>query len=335
MRAKALAAAFAAAVPVAVVAKEYVDYYRPFGVPGESDVRSYLESRLASFGLPGLAGAIDEAWIESDGLRLHLDIFPAGETDPALVFVPGTSVYALLYAEFMHRMSLLGFNVIGLDPRGHGRSEGRRGSYTVGELVRDARAATDFAFERFGRSVAICGSSQGGIAAFYSAASDERLSAAVCHNVAVLDEPEILSVTRFPLVSSLALRLLPLVRFVPELRVPVTAYLDLKAEPTPFGQNALEFLKEDPLAVLSVAVKALASLVTAPPPRPVEEIRVPVMVVQAEFDIIFGVEYSMRLYDRLTCDKEFMLVGGAPHLVMTNEVGKIVAEIAAWLNERM
>jgi Lysophospholipase len=89
-----------------------------------------------------------------------------------MVFVPGTSVYALLYVEFMYKLSREGFNVVGVDPRGHGMSSGKRGVYTLGELVEDALAAVDHARSLYGGRVAVSGSSQGGMVAFYCAGTE-------------------------------------------------------------------------------------------------------------------------------------------------------------------
>ena len=323
------------AVTGAVAYKGYRDYYRPGPLPAASEIDSYLDSLFVRMGLPGLRHQIEEDSIECKGDRLHLDVFPSDASRRAIVFVPGTSLYALAYAEYMHKMRLLGFNVVGFDPRGHGRSGGRRGSCTLDTLLEDAAAVVGYAMDRFGDGVAISGSSQGGIVSFYAAAADERLDAAVCHNIGVMDEPSVYSISRWPNVSRFSSSLMPLAGLIPELRLPISVYLDLAAEPTRFGMNALEFVKDDPLVVLAVALKALASLTSKPLPRPVEEIRVPVMVLQAELDAMFTEAYTRGIYDRLTCDKEFLVVGGASHLVLTNDVDAVVPEVAAFLNEHM
>lgn len=313
-------------------------YVKRFGnpePPAEQEQQQYFEYLFGEIGLPGLGSQIDQDWIESDGLKLHLDLFLSEDSDPSVVFVPGTSVYSVYYSEFMHKLRLRGFNVIGLDPRGHGRSEGRRGSYTVEEILRDARAATDYALRRFSGGVAMAGSSQGGIISFYAAASDERLRAVACHNIALLDQPETLEELRYPGLARAASRLMPLAKLFPELPVPITTYLDLRAEPVRFGGNAMDFIEKDPMVVMNLSLRALASLASEPPPKQVEDITVPVMVIQAELDNIFSVDYTRRIYDRLDCDKELLLLPGQPHLVMINNVDDIVEDISDWFHRHI
>lgn len=301
--------------------------------PDTGVLPEYFDYLVAMMGLPGLMETIEGVSITNDGLNLHLDVLACDDPSaPALVFIPGTSLYALVYAEFMHKMRLMGFNVVGVDPRGHGRSEGKRGSYTMDELLSDALATVRYARERFGRT-AISGSSQGGMVAFYAAAADDELAAAICHNIAVLGETESTNITRSPRLSRvLRLPTIALSHILPEIPVPLLTYLDLKAEPTKFGMSAREFVKYDPLALRSISLKSLASLATAKPAKPIEEITVPIMALQAEFDNMFSLEYTQSLYDRLTCDKEMMLLLGRTHLVMTNDADEIVPEAAAWLN---
>jgi pimeloyl-ACP methyl ester carboxylesterase len=325
----------AGAVAGTLALKEYLDYYRP-GMPAAGpELERYFDDLFEMMGIAGLRSQIEPDTITCDGLDLHLDVFCAQDATRTVVFVPGTSVYSLFYAEYMHKLRLMGFNVVGFDPRGHGRSGGKRGSYTVQTLLRDAEAVVTYAMDRFVGSVAMSGSSQGGIVSFYAAGRDERLSAVVCHNIAVLDEPEVFSISRWPAASAAFARLMPLASLTPELRVPISTYLDLSAEPTRFGRDALQFVKEDPLAVLSIALKAMASLSSEPPPRPVEEIDIPVMVIQGELDEMFTEYYVRRIYDRLTCEKEFLVVNGATHLVLTNDVDVIIPEVAAFLDAHM
>jgi len=302
---------------------------------GEAEPR--LDGLLARIGLPaGLRNRIVTDTVVSDGFLLHLDIFPGGPADPAVVFVPGTAVYALAYAEFLYKLSQRGFHVIGFDPRGHGRSQGLRGSYTVPELVRDTRAVVRYARERYSRDVFLAGSSQGGIVAFYTAAGEPGLRGAVCHNLADLADPATAGLTRFPALSRLLAPLMPLAaRLLPEFQVPIRCYLDLKNEETRHFGNALTFLREAPLTLRAIALRAMASLAGTPLPCPVERFPVPVLVLHAERDNIFPLDYVEGIYRRLPAPKRLHVARGRPHLLLTDWVDEMLPPVESWLRERM
>ncbi len=309
-------------------------------VPPEDEVRAYAKSLLDRVGLGELFESWTEETLESGERTLALYHFKSKPGDPVMVFVPGTSVYALLYTEYMNKLSREGFNVVGFDPRGHGMSSGKRGVYTLGQLVEDARAVIGHAVETYGDKVAISGSSQGGMVSFYCAAAEPRLKAAVCHNVIAPDEPDNERMTRWPGLFRPLMPFLPLLRPVVgsplgKLMTPVSLYLDLKAEPSRLIPDVVRFLREDPLAVSAVSMSALYSLSTTPMARKLEEIETPVMVIHAGQDNIFPEDYVRRVYDRLTCEKEFLYLQDAPHLVMTDHVDDLIPPVSVWLKKVM
>jgi len=309
-------------------------------IPSIEDAHEYAKGFMRDVGLGDLYGTWKEEFLPANGRELALYHFESKPGDPVMLFVPGTSVYALLYVEYMYKLSLQGFNVVGFDPRGHGMSGGKRGSYTLGGLVEDARAVIDHAIKVYGDNVAISGSSQGGMTSFYCAAAEPRLKAAVCHNVIAPNEPDNYRMTRWPAFYRLPLAMLPFAKPlvdspIGELMTPISIYLDLKAEPTRMLPDVGKFLKEDPLAVNAISLAALASLGASPIARPVEQIETPVMVIHAGQDNIFPEDYIRRVYDRLTCKKEFLLIKNAPHLVMIDYVDTILPPIVEWLKKVM
>ncbi len=309
-------------------------------LPTRPELDAYLAWLTGVVEMPEIRTSYREEVLQAHGNRLRLYHFESQPGDPAVVFIPGTSVYALLYGEFMLKLSRAGFNVIGFDPRGHGMSEGYRGVYTLGELVDDARAVISHVAGTYGENIALAGSSQGGMAAFYAAAAEPLLKAAICHNVIAPDEPDNYRMTRWPEIYKVALALAPLTRAVPQpllahMMTPVSLYLELGAEQCRFFPDVARFLKEDPLAVNHVSLAALISLATTPLARPVEEIETPIMVIHAARDNIFPEDYVRRVFDRLTCPKEWLYMPDAPHLVMTDYVDDILPPIVDWLKQML
>jgi pimeloyl-ACP methyl ester carboxylesterase len=305
------------------------------GLPDEKAIQAFREKEAEGLHINALKGLLEERNLVTPKGRLNLSILPREKGLPTLVFIPGTSVYALIYSEFLLAMHGAGFNVVSFDPRGHGRSSGPRGDYTVSGIVDDALAVTAYAKDRFGGDIVLAGSSQGGIAAFYAAARDDSFKAVICHNLADLNGKDnlILSKLRFPPVFT------PLAHALANLygsfAVPTAVYLDLKREHLTDGRDAASFLKEDPLAVTWITLRALGSLLLTPLSKPVEKITVPVMVVHSDKDHIFPLKYVESITRRLTCKKELLVLKDREHLIFTNHVGEVAPWITAWLKKIM
>ncbi len=302
------------------------------------ELRNYFQDLSARRGTGSiyqtLFDQVQEDWVDSDGLKIHLDILEAGQDKPTVVFMPGTSAYALIYGEYLALLGEAGYNVVGFDPRGHGRSQGKRGSYTMPELVRDMGAAVQYARNRFGDPVAVSGSSQGGITAFYYAAGDDSLAGAVCHNIADLPHPDSIRLTRHPSVSRLFKPMIPvLAKLVPELKVPLAAYLDLNAEHLRGIGPVGSMFEQDPLLVPYIRLKGMASLGVHPLPVPVEKIKTPICILHGEGDYIFPRDYVEDIYQRLTCPKALMLYKGLPHYLLFDHLDKVFPDVEAWLAE--
>jgi pimeloyl-ACP methyl ester carboxylesterase len=315
-------------------------------VPPRAELEDYLLGLMRQTGQADLEPLYREGrlfredTLKAGGRELRLYLFESQPSDPVVVFIPGTSVYALVYVELLHKLRNEGFNVIGFDPRGHGLSAGRRGVYTLGALVEDSMAVISYAVENYGGKVGMAGSSQGGMAAFYTAAADRRLKAAVCHNLIAPDEPDNYRMTRWPAFFHALTALIPLTRLVPQalkdrLMTPVAAYLDLAAEPSRLYPDVKAWIRSDPLTVNGVSLSALISLTSEPIARRVEEIDTPVMVIHSGGDNIFPEDYVRRVFARLTCDKELLYLPGRPHLVTIDYVDEVLPATAAWFGKHL
>jgi alpha-beta hydrolase superfamily lysophospholipase len=282
-----------------------------------------------------VAKVIREEHVGSRELRLHLDVYEREDSVPTILFVPGTGAHARCYAEFLFQLHGQGFRVVGIDLQGHGLSEGVRGSFTVEELVENIYDVTTWAIERYGERVSVSGSSLGGILAFYAAANDPRLKSAVCHNVAVLSEPDCLRPTRAP---NLLQTILPLsrlaARLLPKLRLTVWLYLDPQAITD--APRLLETFVDDPLTMQALPLRSIVSQSQAAPARTIEKIETPIMILHAERDCIFPLDYCQAIYDRLTCPKRFELIPGADHLVFAPPyLNRSLPPVADWFRETL
>jgi len=315
----------------------------------KEELKNYFSELMRKLGLSYVEGSFEEQWLESNGLKLYTVVFPSGEGKPTIVFIPGTSVYALCYAELLYGLNQAGINVVSFDPRAQGQSEGKRGDYTIMEHTQDAISVVKYAKERFKGPVFVMGSSQGGIEAFYLALIYDQIDGVICHNLADLGDPESIRLTRFGLkklprgkfpksyaliAQGLMLFTYYLSKIFPLLPIWIPLYLDLKNEPMRVFGNAWNFIKQDPLTLKFITLRAFGSLSHTPLPKPISELKTPILVIHSSLDHIFPEDYILKIYNQLTCEKEIKIYPGIPHLITIEYVPKILPDIIAWIKRQ-
>jgi pimeloyl-ACP methyl ester carboxylesterase len=201
----------------------------------------------------------------------------------------------------------------------------------MNEIVDDALAVVAYARQRFGGKVTVAGSSQGGMAAFYAAARDDSLAAAVCHNIADLNGRDNLQLSQLKIPEWMVPVNLALLKLYGQFAVPISLYLDLSKEFLKDGTDAATYVSEDPLCVTWIKLRALGSLMKTDLAQPVEDITVPVMLIHSDRDNIFPQQYVEDIYNRLNCSKAYLFLKDREHLVMTNNVDEVAPAIANWL----
>ena len=118
--------------------------------------------------------------------------------------------------------------------------------------------------------------------------------------------------------------------------LPVSLYLDLKKEHLKDGTDAATYIREDPLCVNWITLRAMNSLVHTRLAKPVEQIKVPIMLIHSDKDTIFPGWYVEEIWNRLTCpNKDYLLLKDTEHLVMTNRVSEVAGPAATWLKKIM
>lgn len=272
--------------------------------------------------------------VTSDGHTLHLELLINSDTAPTIIIVPGTAIYGFCYAGIMLKLYEAGYNVIAPDLRGHGRSTGVRGDYTIEELVIDVRNVISYAVVNFSRDVSLLGSSQGAIVSLYTASCDDRIQSIVCQNIADLSSPETTQLVRH---QNLFKILRPLIikagDLLPQTQVPIGSYLNLESIKLSYYGNLKNFLQQDPLVLKSISLRALKSLSTAKMHKPIEEINIPTMVMSGVNDTIFPLSYTKAIYNKLTCKKELKLYENCDHALIHENVDLIHEDITRWFDQ--
>ena len=297
-------------------------------------LNEYFEHIVETVGFPPVHKYFKSDTLISDGIKIHVDVFEFDASAPTLVFIPGTAIYGLCYGDLLYKLGQTGYNIVSFDPRGHGQSEGARGDYSITDIMTDAGNVITYAINRFNTKVSLMGSSQGGIVAFYMAAKDERLNSVICQNFADLGAPETLQLARHPrLFKYIKGMIAKHGHRLPNIQIPVTSYIDLDKIPVKYFGSARAFMETDPLTLKTISLRALQSLAHTEMAKPVEEIKVPVMVLQGTADSIFPVSYTQKIFDKIQAKKKFSLFPNRSHAVLHEAAEEVIPEINSWLQE--
>ena len=120
---------------------------------------------------------------------------------------------------------------------------------------------------------------------------------------------------------------------LPNIQIPVTSYIDLDKIPVKYFGSARAFMETDPLTLKTISLRALQSLAHTVMAKPVEEIKVPVMVLQGTADSIFPVSYTQKIFDKISSKKKFALFPDRSHAVLHEAAEEVIPEINSWLQE--
>lgn len=287
---------------------------------------------VALYGYIDAANARDTAFVEVAGGpgRVHLDVYPTSGTQVrgTVVFVGGLSAHALAYGDFQYKLSRRGWNVVAVDLRGHGRSTGKRGEFTIQSMLEDLATAVAYARDRFGGPIALMGSSLGGFFALCGANAIDGVEVGVSHWIYFPNVPMTKKDARMRPVALLMDRLLP------NLKLPTSAVAnwDGVCESAELRQRLLD----DPLMVWKYTARSLASGFRYAPERPLEDLRIPHLVILGEKDTMTPPDYTRRCYEQLRGDKEWVTIPNAGHMGgLVEHQAEMLDAVDEYLSRRM
>jgi alpha-beta hydrolase superfamily lysophospholipase len=269
---------------------------------------------------------------------IHLDIYGHDLPHPQwnLIFIHGTSVYSRFYADFLYLLYKEGIRIISMDLPGHGRSGGRRGHFTMDILTQTIFELTSYVKAQYTGNVGIMGSSLGGITALYCAANDPRLQAAICHNSAIFNEKAHKRIVKIKGPIKLIYPLVPfLAKIFPILKISVWTYLDpTNLVKTTTGKEIMQQIMKDPELSTYYTLTALSTQMRAPLAKPIEEIKVPILILGSDNDILFSIDYMQEIFQRLhkSPHKELAIIQNASHMILIENQKESVQKIKNWLD---
>ncbi len=271
----------------------------------------------------------EELTITSGDNKLYGKLYVVNKESPTIILLHGLGFHSFEYEELSPLLLEDGFNCLAFDFRCHGRSEGKRGYWTLRELVDDTKNAVDYICNRFNNRIGIFGNSLGAIVAVFTAAQDSRIKSVAASGCPAKTADFLL--TRFrKVLLFIADGLAHFILF----RISMNnfySYGELIDNP-----EWVRKIENDPLIpearklTITTYKKALEWDAT----EIVNKVNVPLLVLQGKRDKLQPINQSEMLYKFANEPKEFKLIdtGHLPHLENPELTSKILIE---WFNKTL
>jgi len=278
---------------------------------------------------------LERTTFKSRGLNLSLKYFEKDRNAPNILLIGGTGGYSLFGADMMYEMHLRDYNVFGVDLQGHGDSEGKKGDFTIGELVENCSDAAKYISANYNDRIGAIGPSLGGFITLYLGLAHGPVKSIFCQNPGILTEKKFQEE-----VAKEVKRILPLLKLLVRLllgvKIPTTLYVDLRglAESEREKENVEKYMR-DPDIVKWYTLRGAMSQISTPPPNPIEELKIPTMFLVPARDKLMSVSYVRDLYGRLPPIKKELIEVDGGHFWMISHFKEAAKVICDWFDETL
>ncbi|WP_415904300.1 alpha/beta fold hydrolase [Neptuniibacter sp. QD48_55] len=256
---------------------------------------------------------------------VHCELYEYAPDAPTIIFLPGIGTYCELYAELLCKLSQQGFNVVGVDPLGHGYSGGSRGHYTVDQMCDAVSDVLDVLQQRFKGPFGVYGYSIGALLAVAAAEKDERLSTVLCGTLLVPDlAPDVTYRMGWNWTWASSL-------MMPGYKVPLKSFVDF--EQLLKGHPAGAAINNDPLIVFDYPLKTLSSLFNHRCNIVNRVHRFSAAILHGDKDEVLPVSYSQRLMNYCEQPMELLVMKRQGHMVPLLQPDLVVTMAAQWFEQ--
>lgn len=283
-------------------------------------------------GPEGFDAALAEAEHEFVPFRdgeLHLEVHAAGEdAEATVVFSPGIGGHARFYSPVLAALRERGLNAIGVDRPGHGLSTGRRGDAPMDVTLDAVETAVRWARERFGKPVALAGSSLGGIITWYALTREPDVVCAVCHNIT---HP----MSRIDRKAELAVpAMLRAAKLMPLAPVRIKDFADFGA--VALDESILDWFDQETDRVWNwtLTMRTGASFFEFEPQLPWDRLTTPALVLVGDQDRMVSPDFTREAFERSApAAAELRVLPGAGHMLFLEHLADTVEATATFVRE--
>lgn len=303
------------------------DFFNPANIFMNDTVNDSTNGRQALREKLGLLPFLEKRQSLTVDTEIHCELYHYSDTAPVIIFLPGIGTYCELYAELLSGICDQGFNVVGMDLRGHGYSAGNRGDYRVEQVMQDMSSVIDHLSQHYTGTVGVYGYSIGGLLAVASAERDDRIQSVLCGTLLVTEiAPDLVHQFGWSWTWSSAL-------FFPHLKVPMKTFIDY--EQLLKGHPAATEISNDPRIVYDYPLGTLASLFTHSSGVLNKRYDFKAAIIHGEHDEVLPLSYSREVIQAMSHPFELIELEGEGHMVPWDNPSFLVTEVSQWFGKTL
>jgi len=260
-------------------------------------------------------------------IGIHGELYHHHADAPVLIFLPGIGTYGELYAEFLGRLCQQGFNVLVLDPPGHGYSSGKRGVYTVEQMDTAVSVAIDRLREEYHGNIGLFGFSIGSLLAISAAEQDDRVQATLGVTLLLPDlPPDMTYWAGWQWTWGSAF-------FFPHLQVPLGNMVDFLQLLE--GHPAADLINDDPLIVFNYPLSTLSSLFNHRCGISRRRYGFQSATLHGDRDEVLPLGYSERVVKYCQHPVELIAVPGGRHMMPWMQTEQLLELSSEWFHRAL
>lgn len=269
-----------------------------------------------------------QGWVAHDGGELYTRRRVVAISRPTVVLLCGLGFHTFEYEPLAEELAARCVNSVAFDYRGHGRSSGRRGRWTLDELASDAAAVIAVARQCGLRRIHLVGNSLGAMVAILAGAADPHVVSVVASNAPAHPREFLLTRRRRRLYRSAV----PLSAVVP-MRISVDHFY--RYEELTTDAALIERIRRDRAirAARRLALPTYRELLdTWDGPAAVRQLHHPLLLIHSVDDRLQPAEQTLQLLAAAGEPVRHwpIATGHLPHLDATHEFANL---LTAWIDE--
>ncbi|QJD71758.1 alpha/beta fold hydrolase [Marinobacterium sp. LSUCC0821] len=254
---------------------------------------------------------------------VNVEIYRCSDDAPNLLFLAGIGTYVELYAELAVKLVEQGFNVIAVDPPGHGYSAGDKGRYSVEQFRHQLTHVIDRVSDRFIGDWSVFGYSIGSLHAVSLAEHDPRIKKVVCDTLLLTEvPPDFMHALGWSWTSFGAL-------WFPASRVPLKSFIDWESL---LGDHpAGPYINQDPKIIFDYPLGTLSSLFTHRAGIATHSYPFELTILQGDQDEVLSLEYAYRVANYVKQPIHVEVIPGAGHMLPWDDPALLANKVAVVL----